>query len=908
MNTTTSVKKKGSPNELLREERERHNWTHQKVADLIGSTDPHMVSRWERGVITPSAYYREKLCSIFEKSAEELGLMKSSAHEEREAGSIEQGETIYELPVFFTSFVGRKSDIDRVSSLLLRADVRLITLLGTGGIGKTRLAMEVVGRVRGHFGNVVCFVALDALRDPSLVLSTIVEALRIQTNARSSLMQQLKIFLRKKHLLLLLDNFEYVVKAAPLIEELLQDCPNLKVLVTSRQRLDISVEQPFEVQPLELPDLAPLPEIDKLTNYSAVDLFVRRAQTALPDFKLTLANAQPIAELCVRLDGLPLAIELAAARIKVLSPQSLLTWLAQDTQVLKSDLRNIPDRQRTLDLTIDWSYGLLDAHEKWLFRHLSVFAGGTTFDTIREFFQSNEQRPERPADLLETINSLLAKCLLHNVDPESEERRFGMLETIRDYGLNSLRAAGEQAACQHDYALYYLKVVEQAGPHLKDSQQAVWLGRLEREQKNLRAALTWLVEQKETGLALHFIEAFGKYCGLYGYWTEEKRWLDTVLSLPEEPQHVAIRARVLRRAGHLAYRLRDLTGARQLFEQSITYAREADDKSTLAGALNGLSWVVYRRKETLLADRLLKESLEIVRQTDDDWALGNILESRGRFLHYQGNKVEARTLIEQSVAMARKLSDKENLARTLTTLVALEIAEGNMEQARKLAHESFNLALALKTRPLIALTLDTLGDVALSEGAYPQARQYIEERITRARELGDTATIANRQLKLADIALALEEPREIKQSIHTVEESLALLREQKDIPAIIDALVMLADLYRNTGDLSQAQSLYLESLQLACAFGEERKIGRSLPGLAQIFLNQGQAERAAYLYGVFEARWSASTTMHPAQLTAYKQAIVQARAQLPEADFNQAWSNGGTAPLETLMASTIKEN
>ncbi|GAC1637758.1 MAG: hypothetical protein NVS4B9_30740 [Ktedonobacteraceae bacterium] len=891
------------PNGRLREERELHSWTHKDIAERIDLPDPRTVGRWERGISFPSAHYRQALCRIFEKQPEELGLLKRSEDEEKTVTGGEQDGTIYRLPTPFLSFVGRKPDIDVVVSLLLRADIRMVSLLGTGGIGKTRLALEIAARTREHFRGGVCFVALDTLRDSSLVPALIVEALGLQVNARPPLVQQLKSFLKKKHLLLLIDNFEYVVQASPFIEELLQDCPHIKVLVTSRQRLAIGAEQPFELQPLTLPNLAQLPEVDALTRYSAIDLFVRRAQTALPDFKLTLANAQIIAELCVRLDGLPLAIELAAAHIKVLTPQSLLTRLIQDTRILRSRLRNVPDRHRTLEYTIDWSYELLDAREKWLFRHLAVFAGGATFETIEEFFQSAEQRP---VDLLETVDSLLTKCLLYNVKQESEERRFGMLETIRTYGLNSLQTEGELATSQRAYALYYLTVVERAASELKGPQQALWLAQLDREQKNLRAALGWLVEQGETGLALRFCESFGKYCGLCGYWMEERHWLDVVLALPGAEQHAAIRARVLRRAGHLAYRLRELAAARELFEQSITYAREANDKSTLAGALSGLSRVVYRQKEIARADSLLKESIEAAKQAHDDWSLANVLESRGRFLHYQGYQDEARNLLEQSVAMARKLSDKENLARTLTTLVDLEIAQANIGQARKLANESFNLAIALKTRPLIALTLDRLGDVALFEGAYDQARQYIEERIIRARELGDMATVAHRQLKLADIALAQGVLEEATKSIRAVEDSLATLREQEDIPGIIDALSVLADLHRSAGNLLQARSLYLEALQLYREFEEERKIGRCLIGLAQTFLDQEQADHATYLYGAIEARWRATTTMHPAQRTSYEGAMSQARTMLSKEDFDQAWSAGGAATLDMLIATIME--
>ncbi len=894
MNTPEPVKKKIVPNQRLREERERRTWTLEDVAERIDLPDSHTVSRWERGISFPSARYRQALCRIFEKPPGELGLLRRSAREE----SVGQEKPPYELPALFSPAVGREQEIDALCSLLLNADVRLVTLLGMGGIGKTHLAMEVGGRIQKHFKSGGCLIKLDALRDSSLVLPTIAKELGVHVKEQASLLQPLKMFLREMHLLLLLDSFEYVVDAAPDIEELLQDCPNLKVLVTSRWRLNIKAEQWFEVQPLKLPNLSSLPEVDKLATYSAIDLFVARAQKALPDFNLTLSNAQPIVELCVRLDGIPLAIELAAARINMLPPKSLLTLLVQGTQVLESDLRDIPERQRTLDLTIDWSYRPLDEHEKWLFRHLSIFADGTTFETIEKFFRS-----DGPPNLLRTVNSLLAKCLLRNISQKSEEPSFGMFKTIRVYGLRMLQDAGELDKWQRAYALYYLAIVEQAEPRLKGPEQATWLAQLEHEQKNLRAALGWLVEQKETTLALRFCEAFGKYCGLCGYWAEEKYWLDAVLSLPKEPQDEAIRAKVLRRAGHLAYRLRELTHAHQLFKQSATYARLVKDKSTLAGALNGLSGVVSRQKEKMEADRLLQESLEMAQQSGDNWSLANVLESRGRFLQEQGNYKEARIFLEQSVSMARKLSDKENLARTLTTLVKLELAQGNMEQARKIAQESYNLAIALSTRPIIALTLDTVGDVAIAQGAYDQAKQHIEERISRAKELGDTATMANRQLKLADIVLALGEAKAITQSLHAAEQSLILLREQEDNPSIIEAFSVLADLYRAEGNLPQAQSLYLEALQLHSEFGEERKIGRCLLGLAQTCLSQGRVARAAYLYGALEAREKSLTTMHPAQRTAYSQLALQIHTQLADAEFEWARAQGGMATLEALLAT-----
>jgi len=893
--TNGPEEKKAVPNDKLREERMRRNWTFKDVAEKIDLPDHRTVGRWERGISFPSAIYRRELCRIFEKSPEELDLLRLTDKENDAAD--EQSENFRKPPPFFTPFIGQQQDIDKVSTLLLLPETRLLTLLGTGGIGKTRMATEVATKVRTHFRNGVCFVALDTLRDPSLVLPAIVEALDIAGEAALPPMQQLKIFLKKKYILLFIDNFEYIVSAAPLLEELLQDCPNIKMLVTSQQRLNIQAEQKFQVLPLALPDLTALPDVDELTNYAAIALFIQRAQNLEPDFKLTTANAQAIAEICTRLDGLPLAIELAAARIKLLSPQSLLARLAQDFHILKSELRNRPDRQRTLDYAIGWSYGLLDTHEQWLLRHLSVFAGGATLETIEDFFHTES---ERPPDLMETVGSLLDKCLLRYLKQKSEEPRFSMLETIRVYSQDRLQAAGELEACWRAYALYYLNIVEQAAPHLKGPQQALQLIQLEKELSNLRAALGWLIKQSEAELALRFCEVFGKFCGLSGYWTEERYWLQAVLALPQASQQAAMRAKILRRAGHLAYRLRDLAHARQLFEQSAAYAREIEDRQTLAGTLSGLGWTLYRQNEIMAADHILQESIEVAHEAKDDWSLANVMESRGRFLLNQGKKEEARTLLEESVSIARRIQDTENLARILTTSAKLEIELGNLEHAKKLALESIALAVALDARPIIALTLDTLGDVEMSLGNYKQAKEHIKKRVEQARAIGDDSTLANRRLKLADIELALGEPGDATQSIA---ELLVSLREQNDVPAIIEALCILGDLKRFNKELQEAQARYQEALQLYRESGDERRVGCCLIGLAQISLEQGQVEHAAYLYGNFESRWKTSTNMHPVRYAEYQRAITLARTQLSEAAFGQAYSKGSTATLEQILAS-----
>lgn len=824
------------PNLLLREERERRNWTHKDVANRIGLPDARTVGRWERGYSFPSPHYRQELCRIFEKNAEELGLVKRKSGERGQTPALSEGsqkpEPFWKMPPTFTSFIGREQEVDAVRAMLKRPDIRLVSLLGTGGIGKTRLAMEIAMGMRGDFTDGVCCVPLTSISDPTLVVPTISEALDIQESGKRSIIEQVKTVLRDKHFLLLLDNFEQVVTAAPFIEELLAACPNLKVLVTSRAVLHLQAEHEFHVAPLPLPTLSILPEADKLAQYASVALFVQCAQSRLPTFQLTQRNARTMAEICVRLDGLPLAIELAAARIKLLPPQALLKRLSQKLQLLKSDVQTLPEKQQTLYKTITWSYDLLDAQEQWLFRHLSIFVGGCALEAVEALFSRREQQA---VDIINTLASLVDKSLLQQVAQEDEEPRLALLETVREYGLAWLRKQGEFARISAAHAMYYLAYVEKADHYLRGARQAEWLALLEREKENLRAALQWFIDQSETAYALRFCDVFGKFCGLRGYWTEEQRWLRAVLALPQTPESLAVRARVLRRAGHLAYRLRDLASARALQEESVSISRALGDKQNLAGALSGLARTLYRQDNIAAAIPLLQEGIASARESGDTWAIANALESLGQFMFYQGNSNEAHRLLEESVALARALEDRESLARALITLVSIEIAQDNIAQAAAFARESFDLAQELGTKPLIALALDSLGNVAMFQGEYEQAKRLFRQRIKLAEELDDRATIAIKQLTLGDIALA---QRDFKRATTNTQASLAFFRKQGDNPNIAAALSVMGDITWEQGDRIQATLLYKEALQLDETIENKRKGIRRLLGLRGTTIDQ----------------------------------------------------------------------
>ena len=434
----------------------------------------------------------------------------------------------HKLPAQLTPLIGRKQEVLAVCALLQQAEVHLVTLIGTGGVGKTRLSLQIATDLLDAFADGVYFVPLAPISDPDLVVPTIAQTLGLQETRDQSLLDLLKAYLQDKHMLLLLDNFEQVVSAAGEVAALLATCPTLKVLVTSREVLHVQAELEFAVPPLAMPDPKRLPDLVTLSQYEAVALFIERAQAARPEFQLTNANAPVVAEICARLDGLPLAIELAAARSKLLPPQALLARLGQRLQLLTSSTRDVPARQQTLRKTIQWSYDLLTAQEQHLFCRLAVFVGGCTLESVEAV---SAALGEATLPVLDGVASLLDKNLLHHAAQEGEELRLLMLETIREFGWEALAESGEREATQAAHAAYYLALAEEAELALGGPQQLLWLERLEREYDNLRAALHWLRLQGSSAgvggeaaeLALRLETALSWFWIVRGYQNDGRR-------------------------------------------------------------------------------------------------------------------------------------------------------------------------------------------------------------------------------------------------------------------------------------------------------------------------------------------------------------------------------------------------
>jgi predicted ATPase len=525
------------------------------------------------------------------------------------------------------------------------SDVRLLTLTGPGGTGKTRLGLQVAAELSERFPNGVFFVDLAPLSDPTLVLSTIAQTLGIREVAGQSLLERLSEELQPKQVLLLLDNFEQVVSAALEVMDLLGACPKLKLLVTSREVLHVRAEYEFAVPPLALPEPTHLLDLVALSHSEAVALFLQRAQAVEPDFHMTRANARAVAEICTRLDGLPLAIELAAARIKLLPPPALLARLAHRLQVLTSGARDVPVRQQTLRNTIAWSYHMSGAQEQRLFRRLSLFVGGCTLETA-EAVCAVLSDGDGAGPVLDGVASLIDKSLLQHTEQE-EEPRLRLLETIREYGLEALAASGEMEATQRAHALYYLALAEEAESELEGPQQVRWLQRLEREHDNLRAALRWSLEQGEAGysmeMALRLGGALGGFWRARGPFSEGRTFLE-----------------------------RSLTGSK-----GIVSATRA--KSLLAATMLAIYLGDMDRAESLA-----QESLALSRELGDTWGIAYSLLLLGRGAWFRGDFPAARPLLEEALALCREVGHKTGITYSLSDLGFIALKQGDYARAHAL--------------------------------------------------------------------------------------------------------------------------------------------------------------------------------------------------------------------------------
>ncbi len=653
------------------------------------------------------------------------------------------------LPIQLTSFIGRSKETSEVKQLL--SNGRLLTLTGPGGSGKTRLALQVAAESIDHFPDGVFFVALAPITDPGLVASTIAQPLGVAETSGRSIVDSLKDNLQSKTLLLLIDNFEQVISAAPLVAELLAASSGLKILATSREGLPISGEREYPVPPLALPNLMQLPSLESLSQYAAVELFVQRAQAVKPNFRITDDTASAVVEICHRLDGLPLAIELAAARIKLLQPVAMLARLEHRLHFLTGGGRDLPARQQTLRNAIAWSYDLLNESEQKLFRRSSVFVGGFTIAAVEAVAAQDPGQ----VSILDQLGSLLDKSLLQEVEGTNEEPRFVMLELLREFGLEQLEASGELETIRRHHANFFLALAEQAEASPDNSEQVQWMNSMEQEHDNLRAALEWSKTAEGAGdSCLRLAGMLGLFWEARGYYSEGRERLSAILLKEIAQGRTAARARLLARAAELAYRQSDYPATTAFSGESLAICREVGDRRCIASALLKLANAATEVGDHATASGYLEEALAIWRELGDKLGTARAYISLGWTALRSGNYHLAKARLEAALALSRELGDTRRMGFELSGLGEVALRQGDYTRAAGLVEESLELRRQLGNKWGVGVSLGILGWVALRQGDWDHAVARLGESLEVRREIGDKSGSAWCLERLAQVALA----------------------------------------------------------------------------------------------------------------------------------------------------------
>ncbi len=795
------------------------------------------------------------------------------------------------VPTPLNSFIGRDTEMDEIQRSL--AAGRLLTLTGPGGAGKTRLAIEMGRRQGEGFPDGALFVPLAAVREPRLLAAAIASELGVPETAAMDAFERLREALAGKRLLLILDNFEQVLEGAPIVAELLAELPHLKILVTSRGPLRLSGEREYPVNPLPLPQTSSL-DADALSRNPSVALFVERAQAAKPDFKLTPKNAAAVAAICERLDGLPLAIELAAVRIRMFSPEGLLVKLRRRLDVLRGGIRDLPGRHQALREAIEWSYELLTPQQQCVFQSLAVFSGGASLEAIETVCREQVE----DEDVADIAAALIDQSLVRRAENPTGEVRLGMLETIREFALERLAAAGNLERAEQRHLDWFLSLAENAEPQLTGVDQAAWLDRLDEEHDNLRAALDRSMAARDAEQALRLVAALWRFWVSRGHIGEGRRRVDELLALPLEGADPGLRARALHGVATLVHYRGENVRAKTLFAECLALWRSAGDASGLATALNSLAWLNCELSRYPAARSLSEEALAQHTELGDARGQAVALNNLGWTASFQGDFAAAHSYFGRSLELRRKAADTRGIALAAINLAWAERELGREEPALALIEEGEAILGDVGDDVIAGWALVNRATLLQNNSEAGQAEDLLLRALDNWQRSGHRSTIGWIHLLLGrgsrmagDLRLAGERARE----------GLAIWRETSSLWGTAWGLYELACVATAEGRHRDALAMLRESLSIRMDIGDQLGLAQCAEALAALRSDLiGSPRAATILAAASSLRGRLHSPLPGVQRPWFLEQVGRLRQELGK-DFNGTWREGERTALEYVL-------